>query len=402
MAGSIPRFRRYAIILSIMAPIFLAVGILSNQQLDPHRLDFTHFWLAGHMNVESLNVYDSDWVNERLDNGIQWIPENYFLYPLPLSVLLSPLGMLPLNLAYITWVFVSQVCILASILLLMKHFYLHDLPYIEWMTMAGIFLFRPSFIVIVSGQIDPYLLFSMALSAYFFGKRRYLASGVLLSFISLKPSLGIPILVLVGLWFLIKRHWKAIAGMLSGLILLFLIGAVRNPYWLLEYLSVTQQKMTESYTLHSTLWGFSSLMPFDLTGQVAFGLVVALTLVGVDLYLFRKIQFRNDLFPLLAIIIPIGLLVAPYAWVYNQILLAIPIVFILAHLSQPGQWKPPSLFMIELDALAIGLAIVSYELQHDILSFLIPLFIWLVSIYLISRKPHLPSAMEPKPGNLRA
>jgi hypothetical protein len=143
-------------------------------------------------------------------------------------------------------------------------------------------------------------------------------------------------------------------------------------------------------------------MPFNLSGQVAFGLVIALILVGANIYLLSQIKFRNDLFPLLAIIIPVGLLIAPYAWVYNQILLAIPIVFILAHLAKPDQWKVPSLFMIGLDALAIGLAIVSYALQHDVLSLLTPLFIWLVSIYLFSRKPHLPSKMEPDSGKLRA
>jgi len=364
-----------------MVPLFFATGFLSSQWTDPHRLDFTHFWLAGHMNLEGLNVYGAEWVAERVNNGILWIPEDYFLYPLPLGVLLSPLGLLPFNLAYLVWVFVSQVCTLLSIIITMQHF-LKDSPRLELITLAGIFLFRPFFIVIVSGQIDPYLLFLMVLSAYFFAKKRHLASGFLMSLLSIKPSLGIPILLLVGAWLLYKKYWKAAVGILSGLTILFLIGVVRNPYWVVEYLSVTQQKMIESYTLHSTLWGFTSLLHLDPAIELAFGVLLALTMIGVTFYLFSTLISSNDLFTTLTFVIPVALLIAPYAWVYNQILLTIPIIFILLYLSRSGGWKLSLTFLIGLDTLAIGLAFISFQLQHDVLSFLTPLVIWLILVYI--------------------
>jgi len=372
--------------LFVLGPLFLATGILSSQWSDPHGLDFTHFWLAGHMNLQGKDVYGADWVIERLNNDIQWIPEDYFLYPLPLSVLLSPLGLLPFNSAYIAWVFVSQACILFSIFILMKHFFLKDFPRLELITITGIFLFRPSFIVIVSGQIDPYLMILMVLSAYFFTKECHLVSGFFLSLVSIKPSLGIPILLLVGAWLLYKRYWKVAIGIISGLAVLFLIGVVRNPSWLSEYLSVTQQKMIESYTLHSTLWGLTSLLHLDTTVELALGVVLALILIGVTFSLFGKFISGNDLFVALALVIPVALLIAPYAWVYNQILLTIPIIFILAHLSRRSGWRLPLAFSIGLVFVATGLAFISYQLEHDVLSSLTPLMIWFIVVYIAKER----------------
>jgi len=62
------------------------------------------------MTVTGQNPYDEEqWLENHKQNNITWIPENKSLYPITLGMLLAPIGMLDYKLAFIVWIFLSQV-----------------------------------------------------------------------------------------------------------------------------------------------------------------------------------------------------------------------------------------------------------------------------------------------------
>ncbi|HET9909869.1 MAG TPA: glycosyltransferase family 87 protein, partial [Anaerolineales bacterium] len=163
---------RTAFILLILIPIFLLVSLSSSKIYDAHKQDFAAYWQAGHMILSGMDIYDSsEWLAERQRLGTALHSEPTFHYPLPFAILFSPLALLPVQTAYTLWLFLGQIAILSSILILLK-FHGARTGYFELFTIAGIFLFRPSFSVIFNGQILSLLLLLVSVSILLFHDQR--------------------------------------------------------------------------------------------------------------------------------------------------------------------------------------------------------------------------------------
>ena len=123
----------------ILCPIFLVFSLLLSRWFDGHLQDFAAYWQAGHMILSGQNVYDSaQWVAVRQREGTAFHSEPTFQYPLPLAILFSLLALLPIQSAYILWMFFAQVAVLASITLLLN-FYPARSGYLEMLAITGIF-----------------------------------------------------------------------------------------------------------------------------------------------------------------------------------------------------------------------------------------------------------------------
>ncbi|MCI0608221.1 MAG: DUF2029 domain-containing protein [Anaerolineae bacterium] len=133
----------------------------SSKIYDARKQDFAAYWQAGHMILAGQDVYNStEWIAERELRGTALHSEPAFHYPLPFAILFSPLALFSVQSAYTIWLFFEQVAILISILALLS-FYPARTSYLELFTIAGIFLFRPSFSVILNGQILSLLLITL-------------------------------------------------------------------------------------------------------------------------------------------------------------------------------------------------------------------------------------------------
>ncbi|MDW8227745.1 MAG: hypothetical protein RMJ60_08105, partial [Anaerolineales bacterium] len=83
--------------------------------------DFFTFWLAARLVLEGYNPYLTDiWVGGHHLYGATWIPNQTFIYPLPVALLFLPLGALPLYWAYLLWVWILEGLILLSLCHLLK------------------------------------------------------------------------------------------------------------------------------------------------------------------------------------------------------------------------------------------------------------------------------------------
>ena len=100
---------------------FFALAFQFVQSISYADSDFFSFWYAGHSVLTGNDPYnESYWVNERSQFGAVWVSDATFLYPLPLAVLLVPLGLFPLLWAYTLWVALSLVLALLSGLMILS------------------------------------------------------------------------------------------------------------------------------------------------------------------------------------------------------------------------------------------------------------------------------------------
>jgi hypothetical protein len=276
--------------------------------------------------------------------------------------------------------FLSQIAVLVSIMILLGSFRARS-GYLELLAIAGIFFFRPMFSIVNSGQIMGFLLLPLAIAIRLFRNGKWFAGGLLLSILSLKPSIGFPLLLLTGLWLLFRKQWKAIWGMICGGLMLVLMGALVNTRWVLDYVKVSDNSFHRFFGLQPTLWGVVAKIVKTESRTLIIGFIGMVLIVAIEAYLFWRNRSKLEPFAVLANIVAATLLIAPYSWNYDQVLLAIPIIFLLISISirYGNVWA--AVFMIGVVGLAFGLVVVAYWVGHDVWTYLNSFVIWVFSLY---------------------
>lgn len=378
----------------ILFPIFLVFSLLLSRWWNGRGMDFGAYWQAGHMILSGQNVYDSaEWLAVRQLEGTAFHSEPTFQYPLPLAVLFSVIALLPIQSAYPLWMFFAQIALLGSIIILLG-FYPTRSGYFELLTIAGIFFFRPSFSVINSGQILTPLLLLLSVSIWLFHHSYWFTGGTILSILSLKPSVGFPILILAGLWLLSRKQLRGILGIITGGFALVTIGAVVNPRWIIDYLNIGGNAFRKYYGMHPTLWGVvDNIFQIDRL-SLAIGLVCVAIVLAVEAYLFWGNKSKVEAFGAFASILPAALLIAPYSWNYDQILLTIPIVFLLISISVRYGTGRAALFMFGVVALAFGMVTMAYLVEHDVLSVMNSFVVWMFSLFFVIKNSQLQNGLK--------
>jgi len=94
----------------------------------------------------------------------------FFLYPLPLALLLAPLGWLPFHSAYIVWVTLTLLMVIVSLVILLSletnaRRTLFFIP-----LLIEIMLFRPTILTLTQGQVSGLFLFALVWSAFLWQK----------------------------------------------------------------------------------------------------------------------------------------------------------------------------------------------------------------------------------------
>jgi hypothetical protein len=144
------------------------------------------------------------------------------------------------------------------------------------------------------------------------------------TFLILKPTIGLPVLGLSFLYLLVQKKFQAIGALFLSISLIAVFGWLIDPNWVNQFLIVGSGKFSETFGYNPTIWGMAgylcqqaSLCTTAVGGALALGLVFAI----IILITTRGRQIPPGL--MLSLIIPISLLVTPYLWAYDQILLII-------------------------------------------------------------------------------
>lgn len=369
---------------------FIAVRIVNPTEY-PNK-DFFTFWLAGRLALLGQNPYNNEiWIGGHHLFGASWIPNATYIYPYPLSLIFIPLGLLPLYQAFVVWVFLTQFMIVLSASLLLGLYSASQIKLYILPIFTGIVIFRPTIITLTYGQLSGFLLLVIVFIIILWERGKWWQGTIFLPILALKPNLGVPIIILLLInLFRKKEITSIIAGGISGLVLLG-VGLVQNPKWISEFLKAGNIKLSQTFGFSPTIWGISTLIcDYKLKCTIWSGSILGIILLIGTIYLL--IKYKRDLSPaiLVGLVITIMLIITPYTWPYDQLLLVVPIIILIMNLAKAGyKFIHVGLIFIIIDLLAFLLLGISAIIKLEILNVTIPLSVLGLLVWSLSksRKP---------------
>jgi hypothetical protein len=152
---------------------------------------------------------------------------------------------------------------------------------------------------------------------------------VVLALLALKPNPFLFFIPLVGVCLLVQRHWKVILGGMACLSCLLILGRLVLPGWLMGWMQASGKAYVAART--PTIWGLAGDLSMQFWQLIGVILTIAITF-GVARVVIRC----KDLSPqqVVGLAVPASLLVTPYAWAYEHVLLFIPLLFLFPYFDQ--------------------------------------------------------------------
>jgi hypothetical protein len=367
--------------------IFLRAKI-SATSFDFQSSNFTFFWLAGRMILEGENPYDeSQYLAGHETYGIKWQPNKIFPYPLPLAVFCIPLGLLSLPTAYITWQVITLLSVAGTIFILLNHWQESAPRRLLVPIFAAMFFFGPLYLTLHTGSIGVLALLAVAGAILLFEKDKSLLAGVVLSLTMLKPPQGVTILLLAGIWFLARRDWKAIYGVIIGGLALLVVGMLQDPMWVIKFRSASEAVMDRTLGVHSNVWAFAYLTCAGASPcSTLFGAALGLILLGLGgLFLWQN-QARLTAWEAFNVILPTAFVSTIYLWAYDQLPYVIPIVWIIGTLvTRTKSYIHAFIFLIVLDIVSFFALIQQAETSKDLWSLSTTIIVLGTALWLVTR-----------------
>lgn len=392
MKLSIPKPLGILITLALLGVLIFA-RVQISLGFDVPNSNFSFFWLAGHMLLDGENPYDeAQYLAGHDANGMDWLPNRIFPYPLPLALFCIPLGFFSMQTAYIVWQVVSLIAVALTIYLLLSQW--QDKKQRNLLLPIFFFLlfFGPLYLTTHAGTISAFPLIVLLAAILLLEKDKTLLAGIVLAFTMLKPPQGLTILLLVSVWFLAKRDWKAIAGVALGGLLILVIGLVQDPQWIQKFLGASNAVMDRTLGVHSNVWAFAYLAckGAEPCSNLLGGALSVSLLGGASLLLWKN-QAQWSAWEAMNLIILTGFVSTIYLWAYDQLPYIIPIVWIVATLVQKQRSILLAFFFLILLDLASIFALVQQAFTEKDLWSLSTTLIVLLFMFVAWR-------MKPKPA----
>ena len=302
--------------LAILSLTVIATGMLVNWRY-PYLMDFLSYWAAAVLAVggSPADAYDITLHHAVQQRAFAFDTKLPFAYPPPFLLLLVPLGLLPYALSAGVWIAATLAAYALAIRKLMP----------DWA--AAAIAFPPVAICGISGQngLLTAALFMAGLSKL--GMRPFVA-GMIFGCLAIKPQLG----VLLPLAFIAGREWRSFAG--ATVAVLMLIAASLIAFGTAPWLGFFGQSALFAAIATDGLVGwhkmasvYTSLRLAGLANPAAWALHIACA-VTAALAVWHVWRTSTDTLTRGAILAPASLLISPYLYVYDQILLIISLYWL--------------------------------------------------------------------------
>lgn len=323
--------------------------------------DFVSYWATGRQLVHHANPYDRDAVGrlehaQGLDARAVLIMRN----PPWALILAWPLGWFPLRVALVFWSLALLACLLISVALLRRF---HGSPpnYIHWLALG----FTPALLCLTMGQTALFALLGLVLFLRFHAQRPFTA-GLALWLCALKPHLFLPFAAALALWIVVSRAWKIVAGAVAALALTSAISFAFDPHagaghiWS-GYIHMLRSPLVENEFIPC----LGDAMRHWFWPQHAWTqyLPAALACVWAVLYYWRR-RARWNWMANGSTLMLLSILLAPYAWLYDQCLL-IPALLYAAYATRSRALLA-----------ALALMVLAADLQLCFVKVISPLWLW--------------------------
>ncbi|MGB8646399.1 MAG: glycosyltransferase 87 family protein [Anaerolineae bacterium] len=159
-----------------------------------------------------------------------------FYYPAYVVILMSPLVLFPVAWAGIIWAALMGAIFL-TLVLLWSWSLAPRLKPLPWaLVLFSAIAYRPALFSITEAQYGFLVLGCGALAWYLIENKYELLAGVLLMFVTIKPSLALFLPAVLLLWALRWKRWHVIIGFAVTLVVLMGITLLRLGWWIPDFL----------------------------------------------------------------------------------------------------------------------------------------------------------------------
>ena len=306
-------------------------------------VDFLQFYAAGWLvaNGRAWQLYDWDAFARTLPALVPGIGDLLYLpvYPPQLALAFAPFGRLSYLPALAAWTLASAALYIGAVWAVLR-----ALPALRtyrleaWCFALG---FTPFLQLIAHGQVASLAMPLLAAALCGVRAGRPLLVGLALGSLVFKPQLGMFAIAALILW----PSWRLLAGVVLGCALqLGLVAAMMGTTLLRDYLGVLQRLAASAGQFEPKIWAMHSLRgALELVlGQTQ--LATACWLlggVGVAWLARRAWHCHQSLDVRFALICIVGLLLNPHLYIYDLVLMAVPLACLAAWLVE--RRAPPDL-----------------------------------------------------------
>jgi hypothetical protein len=325
------------------------VFIMPIKRLDVPNLDndLSVFWSAARTVWQGGNPYD--FTPGSLFHQVAQSAggdSDVFLSPYFLTLLFMPLAALPLNVAALVWLLFSQAALGVAVYLVVKLAGQRFTPPALFQTLLLVVFWRYSFEVMILNNLSILMLGAAVVSYYCSRTGRPFRAGLAASLLLLKPQLfflTLPLLLVVptaekegspASW-LNRATYRRWLGFGVACLVFAVYSFAVFPGWLGEWLRAASGRYTPQFDSEmASVRSFAALVTGDaLVTPVYLGLAGLLCLAALGLWWRNRHNARDFTF-LLAVVVCLNLLAAPYTRSYDFCLLLIPLLFSFFKLRQ--------------------------------------------------------------------
>lgn len=324
------------LIAIIAASMMLVVALYVPNSLPVHS-DFSAIYNTDLALVNRVPIYDLPAVEAVAVKASGLPPDKFFLarFPYPPWYALSTfyLGLLPAKAAGTLWFEINLLMLFFSIWFLTDGWH----PRLRLIAFPLALFFLPVLGALSVGQYSFPVLLGTSLLIYSLRKENVALTTLGVVLLTFKPHIGALVLLSALIYLILNRSSFGRRAIRSVLIvggILFIAGFVADPAWPINYPKMLLNYQGEgnvsscsecaSLPVWLSRWFFDGSLP-----QAAIIAVVLLIVLVLLFYLFRS-DLPNSPEPFLNVALLITLLVSPYLYNYDFILLVIPFTFLIS------------------------------------------------------------------------
>ncbi len=298
----------------------------------PSHHDTQWFWASGHLLTHGANPYDREAVRQmELALGLPVKgPDVPMLRNPPTALfLMVPMGLLGPRLAILAWSLLLAICLAVSVLAvraMMEESYEHGYILLAW-------FFPPALLCIEVGQTGLLTLAGLALFLRFH-KSRPLWAGAALSLCAIKPHLLLPFGVVLLAWVATRRKWRILCGASLALAAESIIAmAFDHAVWRHYLAAMRTERIVDEFV---PTFGVALRFFLSRTTMWVEFIPAALGCLWAVWY-YRRNREGWDWTTHGSVLTLVSLMVAPYAWLTDQVLAIPAILFALTASRRPAR-----------------------------------------------------------------
>jgi hypothetical protein len=331
---------RIAVYPKIAVAIYVALGaawfLVSKDLLDPSEkplgYDFIAFWSASELALagRAVAAYDPEAIFATAQTAVPGIRHLFaWHYPPIFFLAVLPLALLPYLWAYFAWVAATLALYLGVLRRIVPG------PHAVWLLLA----FPAAFLNLMHGQ-NGFVTAALVAGACLSLAKRPLLAGLCIGCLCYKPQLGLlfPLVLLAG------RHWAAFAAAAATTLALAAVATLAFGLgsWVAFWNNLPMQQAhleAGRLFLHKmpTMFASVRLLGGGLTLAYALQAIVGITVAALTVHAwYRRVGTLELRGALLAVAL---LLLSPYAYDYDLVVLALPIALLAADGLRHG-WMP--------------------------------------------------------------